>query len=151
MFDFLITPWIIRFLYVIGQLIVIIASFALADEMFYGDEEIIMGFLFSILSVPLWRMTCESLIVIFRISENISIIAASDTTNSPLSISKTKIVFSNIKNPDLYINKKAYDLTTKNYIGKIAKVDLEKGNCLIKKDFGTEEEKGITEILVNEL
>ena len=152
MFDLLITPWIVRILYLIGQIVLIIACFAIAEDAFRGSEEITMGILFSIISIPLWRIICESWIVLFRISENISKVALQDVSKSPLSISKTqKVLFSNVENPDLFINQKAFDPKTKYYIGKIVKIDVENGKCTIKKDVGGETEMAINEIMVSEL
>jgi len=73
MFDLLITPWIVRTLYVFGQIILIPICQKIANQMFYGTDELTFGVLFMVLSVPIWRLICESWIVLFKISENTSI------------------------------------------------------------------------------
>jgi len=77
MFDFMITPWIIRILYWILQIIVIvlglIQSFyqGLFDE-FLRHANVLGGLLFIIIGTLVLRLFFEMLMVQFKISENTS-------------------------------------------------------------------------------
>jgi len=83
MFDLLITSWLIRILYVIGQIALIIISWQIADELYHYPEEIALWIIFVIISIPLWRIVCEVFIVVFKISENLSAIKEHKGGQSP--------------------------------------------------------------------
>ena len=80
MFDFLITTWIVRIGYWLGQALIILIALA---TMFFGGElngiilgdngpNLLIGLLFLIVGSLLIRLFSEGIIVLFKISENTS-------------------------------------------------------------------------------
>ena len=84
-FDFMVTPWLIKVLYVIGQLGVllwaVVTPFSMAFQRTLGGGSrfdigrFLIGFLASlailVLGSLIWRIYCELVIVIFKIHENL--------------------------------------------------------------------------------
>ena len=76
LFNFLITPWLIRIIYWILQLLIIFLSIKIIfGEVLILDFYLISGFLegilFLIFGSLFLRLSTESLIIFFKISENI--------------------------------------------------------------------------------
>lgn len=143
-FNKLISATIIKILYVLGLIGITITGILMAQD----EDTVLAGIGLVILGNLVWRVICENIILMFSLHKNV---AAINNTISGISSVSTKILFSKVENHDLYINEKAFDPKSKNYIGKITKVDVENEKCTIKKDSGVDFGKGINEIMVNEL
>lgn len=75
MFDTMITPWLIRVLYFLAQIVVIIVSFAGAiggNDLFGMGNGIIFAIFFLLIASLIVRLIFELIMVQFKISENTS-------------------------------------------------------------------------------
>ena len=83
MFDFFITPWLIRIIYWISQILLVVASlkiFTGGNLGFFGSyiNGFVGGLLFLIVGSLLLRLLTELLIVVFKLVENTQYLKKND-------------------------------------------------------------------------
>ena len=70
-FDKMVTLSIIKFIFIIGLIIIVLVGFGIMSDMYYYDINPIWVILGMLLAGVLWRVNCELLIIMFKIHENL--------------------------------------------------------------------------------
>ena len=70
-FDKMVTLSIIKFIFIIGLIIIVLVGFGIMSDMYYYDINPIWSILGMLLAGVLWRVNCELLIIMFKIHENL--------------------------------------------------------------------------------
>lgn len=70
-FDKMVTLSIIKFIFIIGLIVIVLVGFGIMSDMYYYDINPIWVILGMLLAGVLWRVNCELLIIMFKIHENL--------------------------------------------------------------------------------
>ena len=70
-FDKMVTLSIIKFIFIIGLIVIVLVGFGIMSDMYYYDINPIWVILRMFLAGVLWRVNCELLIIMFKIHENL--------------------------------------------------------------------------------
>ena len=71
-FDKMVTLNIIKFIFIIGLIVIVLVGFGMMSAMrYYYDIHPILSILGMLLAGVLWRVNCELLIIMFKIHENL--------------------------------------------------------------------------------
>ena len=70
-FDKMVTLSIIKFIFIIGLIVIVLVGFGIMSDIYYYDINPIWSILGMLLAGVLWRVNCELLIIMFKIHENL--------------------------------------------------------------------------------
>jgi len=70
-FDIMITPAIMKVIYVIVSVVIFFASFAMAIAGFGGFVGFLVGLIMALFSLVFWRVACEQMLLFFTINRTL--------------------------------------------------------------------------------